>query len=290
MDTINYSRIKYLLQSIVAVYFRPLFDFIYQLKKSSPKVIGQIYYEAHLFKEVNRVINSDLIKLFISPQKLPPQFGIGLSERIIELPWFLAQVSQSSGSLLDAGSSLNYQDVLFHQKLHNKKIAIVNLNPERNCYWRSSISYLYTDLRQSIYTDEYFDTIACISVLEHIGLENERWTGKATDNENNPSDYLLVVKELKRILKKQGECFITLPVGKYQNLKWLQIFNEAMVKKIITTFDPKSYALSYYQYTKEGWQLSTARQCYQCGFSHEYPGHDFHYGPYAVCCLKLVKK
>lgn len=282
-------RIKYLLQSIIAIKFRRFFNFIYKFKKYSPKVISQIYYEAHLFSELEKIIYTQL-DLFKLKKSLPKNYGIGLSERIVELPWFLSKISETKGIHLDAGSALNFKDILFHPKLKNKKIIIVNLNPERNCFWTDSISYIFEDLRKSIFIDNYFDSISCISTLEHVGLNNERWIKDKNYCQKNKDDYLLFINEFKRILKRRGQCFITVPFGENKNLGWLQVFNKQMVQKIITQFQPSFYDICYYKYNKNGWQLSIESECLKCGgYSTEYPGKDLCVGAYSVACIKLIK-
>ena len=46
-------------------------------------------------------------------------------------------------NLFDAGSALNFSDILTFDGLKSKKITIVNLNPESNCFWRKGISYVF---------------------------------------------------------------------------------------------------------------------------------------------------
>lgn len=279
-------RIKYLVQSIAAVKLRKIFSLIYQIKKHSPRIIGQIYYEAHLFDKLNEVINTQL-HLFKGTNSLPDQYGIGLSERIVELPWFLSRVPAGGGHHLDAGSAINFESILFHPKLKTKDIIIVNLNPERNCYWTKSVSYVYADLRKSLFTENCFDSISCISTLEHIGLDNRRW--KEGSRQQNKNDYLLVIKEFKRILKKGGKCLVTIPFGKRKNLGWLQIFDKKMMQQVVTLFQPSSFNVCYYKYGAHGWQLSTQKECLTCGYSKSYPGEDLCVGAYSVACLELSK-
>jgi hypothetical protein len=286
---IDPMRLKYSLQSVVAVKFRPIFNFVYKFKVYSSKIASRIYYEAYLYTELGKVINTDLLDLFKYKKRLPDNYGIGLGERIVELPLFLSQISESEGLHFDAGSALNYKDILFHKKLRNKKIIIGNLNPERNCYWTSSISYIYEDLRKSVFADNYFDSISCISTLEHVGLDNRSWIEDKKYFQNNDDDYLLFIGEFKRILKQNGQCFITVPFRKNRKLGWLQIFNKKMIEQIITKFQPSDYEIFYYKYDKNGWQLSKEHECSECGYSTEYPGQDLCVGAYSVACIKLVK-
>lgn len=283
-------RLKYLLQSICAVKLRWFFNLIYFFRKTSSHVIAEIYYEAHLFFEMHKIINKkDKIDLFKHKKRLPQNFGIGLSERIVELPWFLSRIKNGNGVHLDAGSSINFSDILFHSNLRSKYVIIENLNPERNCYWTDRISYIFEDLRKKIFMNDIFDSISCLSTLEHIGLNNERYTKDKRFQQNKIDDFLIVIKEFKRILKNNGECFITVPYGRRKNLKWLQIFNKQMVADMIKTFEPSFFDITFYKYTTTGWQIATEKECQNCSYSTEYPGDDFCVGAYAVACLRIVK-
>lgn len=164
----------YLVREFISIYLVDFINFLYPLRKNSPRVIGEIFYEAHLFTEMNKLLKSKL-DLFREKKPLPNQLGIGLSERIVEIPWTLSHLTKK-GNHLDAGSSLNFRDIVLNSVFDDKKVFIVNLNTERNCYVNDSVSYVYGDLRKKIFMDEFFDSISCVSVLEHVGMDNNRYS------------------------------------------------------------------------------------------------------------------
>jgi len=193
----------------------------------------------------------------INLTKLPKKFGYRIDERIIEYPWLFSKLNDSYEVLLDAGSILNYDFLLLNPKLNNKKIFISTLAPENNCYWKNGISYVYEDLRESCFKNDFFDKIACISTLEHVGLDNTLlYTSDISKKENICDSYLIMIKEFKRILKTNGKLFITIPYGKRKNFGWFQIFDQQMVETIINTFNCNNYSLEYYQYKNNGWVLA----------------------------------
>ena len=49
-----------------------------------------------------------LMAAFAGGEHLPPDYGIGIDERCVELPWLFAKLQNVSGKILDAGSSLNH--------------------------------------------------------------------------------------------------------------------------------------------------------------------------------------
>jgi len=283
-------RTNYFFKSVVAIKFAWLFNLIYFCLKKSPNVVKKIYYEAHLWDELERVLKHNLLR-FKFKKELPPKFGFALSERIIEFPWFLSQLSSSSGRHFDAGSTLNFPLILSHPKMKHKKIVIGNLNPERNCFWTDSVSYIFADLRKKIFIDNYFDSISCLSVLEHVGLDNRRYSSYKQFHQSQDKDYLEMVAEFRRILKTGGFCYISVPFGQYQNLNWLQNFNQAMVDKIIAQFNPHHFEITYYRYGENGWQLSTSKECQKNTYANSgsYPKNGFCVGASAVALIVLEK-
>ena len=226
-------------------------------------------------------------------RRLPDGWGLWLDERVVEYPWFFSRLPAAPGRLLDAGSVLNYEDVLSHERLRNKAISIFTLAPEAECYWRHGISYVYGDLRECCFRDQYFDWIASISTLEHVGMNNTRfYTHDRSKNECDPNAHLQAVAELRRVLKANGVLYITLPFGRARNFGWLQVFDNAGVSKIVDIFRPASAREVHFRYTMSGWQYSSAEECgHSSYFDHsQYQGTPTDIAAAeAVVCLELVK-
>ena len=108
---------------------------------------------------------------------LPERFGYRLDARIIEIPWTLSRVRNAPGRFLDAGSALNYEFVLSSTALRDQKVTIVTLAPEGQAFWSLGVSYVFGDLRQLDFRDGLFDMVACISTIEHIGMDNSMYAG-----------------------------------------------------------------------------------------------------------------
>lgn len=246
--------------------------------------------------------NINLLKKFRNNSELPRFYGKNIDERIIEYPWVMSNLPREQGILLDAGSALNFVEILNHKKLNNKQIIIVNLGPESNCFWEKKISYLFTDLRQLPFLDNHFDIIICISTLEHIGMDNTMiYTNNQKYQEDKSKDYLKVVLELKRVLKSNGTLLLTVPFGRYQNFQFFQQFNQEMVDKILKVFCGKRQFISYYKYSKNGWNISKSEDCknveyfdiwqtkYKDKNSNKGYDPDFAAAARAVACLRLIK-
>ncbi len=245
--------------------------------------------------------NGTLLEMFRNSKPLPEGYGFRLDARVVEIPWVLARVAFRTGRLLDAGSSLNYDFVLTTHLLSNKKVTIVTLSPEATCLWKMGISYVFGDLRNLDFRDGCFDTVICISTIEHVGMDNSMYTGRKKDVQNNPQDFLLALGELKRVLKQGGVLYITFPFGRFEDHGWFQQLDANLTDKLIKGFDPSTLNETVFRYEASGWQLSDRTSCAQSQFfdvhkskyfdpksSVEYPP-DFPAGERAVMCLELYK-
>jgi SAM-dependent methyltransferase len=252
-------------------------------KVSSP------WYTPYKFSEIKRLLEQPF-----EPSQLPCPYGRWLDERIIELPWLLSQVPEGPGTLLDAGSALNYDFILRHPKLRQKDLTIMTLAPEAECFWRRQISYVFGDLRQTAFRDNCFDYIASVSTIEHIGLDNTRfYTADTAKAENDPETHLAAISEFRRILKPGGSLFLTVPFGRHSVRDWLQVFDGDRIDRIITTFRPSLHSETYFRWSEpDGWRLSSRAESADARyFDHRsepaWPGAPAAAG--AVACLILTK-
>ena len=233
-----------------------------------------------------------------------PGFGARLDERIVEYPWVLARLGRYGDKLcaLDAGSTLNYEEILQHPVVKKHKWSIVTLAPEKDSFWDQGISYLYEDLRSLPCKDEWFDVITCISTIEHVGMDNVLVTMEKNHRENRPQDFRKAVREMRRVLKPGGSLFLTVPFGRYEHLGWLQQFDSSMLEALISEFRPQKIEKMFFRYTAEGWMVAEEEECRDLSFSDvirnkhalrkdRVPGFpaDYAVAARAVACIELRK-
>ncbi len=225
---------------------------------------------------------------------LPAGYGFRLDERIVEYPWLFSRLPPGKGNLLDAGSVLNYQFLLSQPTLAEKRIFISTLAPEFDCYWDHSVSYVYEDLRESCFRDNYFDWVASLSTIEHIGLDNTLlYTQDATKYERDEDAYLVAVREFRRVLKPGGTLFLSMPYGRHRNHGWFQVFDAEMVDRVRDVFMPNEYRESHFKYQADGWVVSNRERssdasCFDVHVQKAYDA-DFAAASRAVVCLELQK-
>jgi SAM-dependent methyltransferase len=213
-------------------------------------------YTLYRTEQIRNVLgDADLIGLFASGQQLPDGYGIGLDERCVEYPWFLANLDPAARRILDAGSTLNHEFLLDTAVLRTKRLHILTLAPEDVCFWRRGVSYLYDDLRDIPTRDHYYDAVACLSTLEHVGFDNSAYG--ALRGEADRDAFVEVMKELRRVLKPGGWLYLTVPFGRYEHHDWFQQFDATLLQKAIAAAAPRQVKRWFYRYTETGWQVST---------------------------------
>ena len=270
--------------------------------KSDRRPWREGYYEYREQRLTEAVNDDSLLNTFAENHQLPAGYGYRLDARIIEIPWVLSRLRNAGNRFLDAGSALNFDFVLTSPALKEKQTTIVTLAPEGQAFWQLGVSYVFGDLRDLDFRDDRFDSVACISTIEHIGMDNTMYAENlAIAQRSDPSEFVLAVKELRRVLKKGGSLYISFPFGRYENHGWFQQFDAALVDTLVDAFGPANSYETIFQCHPDGWQRSNREACKDCEFfdvhtskysdpnsTIEYPS-DYPAGERAVACLELVK-
>jgi SAM-dependent methyltransferase len=253
-------------------------------------------YEAFRDDFLRKVLsNKKLIDVFSSDAALPPGYGFGLDERCVEYPWFLSRASVMAKRYCDAGSAMNYDYILRHPLWKNKKLTIVTLVPERNCFFQHGISYVFEDLRLLPFADSWFDEIVCLSTLEHVGMDVSVFSKHPVPTEHNICDFEVALVEISRVLRRSGRLLFTVPFGRYQDAGWLQQFDSATLERAAEVFKPVRREDTFYRYSASGWEIAARKDCADCQYSFHsddpnvFPPPDLAANARAVACCVWVK-
>ncbi|OFW11516.1 MAG: hypothetical protein A3H96_00470 [Acidobacteria bacterium RIFCSPLOWO2_02_FULL_67_36] len=254
-----------------------------------PWAIGYAEYKNRALRRILR--DESLLDRFRRRAALPDGYGSRLDERLVEYPWLVARLGVAAGRLLDAGSTLNDREVLALPALRARSVVISNLT-EEPVILGEHVSYVRGDLRLASFRDGCFDEVACISVLEHIGMNNTFiYSPDSRRNESRPQDYVKAVRELKRVLKPRGRLLLTVPYGRYENHEWLQQFDRDHIRAVCDTFDGTACNVDYYKYAGS-WQIADESACTE---SRYFDIHrrgalepDYVAAARAVACVELV--
>jgi SAM-dependent methyltransferase len=233
----------------------------------APEVPFDAKYRARHQKFVSAMLDDDAtIAQFAAGEPLPPGYGLDLDERCVEYPWLFAQ--RPVGELLDAGSTLNHPYVLDRflpmvTGLHCMTLAYEGLAfPERG------VSYVYGDLRTLPYRDRVFDTVASVSTLEHVGMDNSQYGGGGRDADP-AEERRRAVQELRRVARPLGRLFFTVPYGRHEDHGWIEQFDAERVAELAASLsDP---VVTVYAYGQGGWQVSSLEESAAAGYGDRVP-------------------
>jgi SAM-dependent methyltransferase len=229
---------------------------MYQESGRVPWSIG--YQETRDLFVQEALADETLLERFRRAETLPEGYGVGIDERTVEYPWAFARLPIGGGRVLDAGGTLNYAFLVAHPLIRAKTLHILTLVPEGHCQCIHGASHIYADLRSVPMSSGYYDVVVCVSTLEHIGMDNTLFHGEV---ENAPDDYVAAVREMRRLLRPGGILLLTVPFGTYKNFGSFQLFDQRLIRNVVTACSPSHVEETYFRYTAQGWRLSDARAC-----------------------------
>ncbi|MBF2708225.1 methyltransferase domain-containing protein [Flavobacterium soyangense] len=243
------------------------------------------------------VYSAAVLEKFIK-KKVPVNYGYRLDERIVEYPWIFANLKKGKTIFLDAGSTFNFDYLLNNELIENKDKYIYTFFPESKSYNQKKISYVYGDLRDLPFRDNFFEEIVCQSTIEHIDMDNSMYGYDLKSTlelvTNKSYEYLKVIEELLRVLKTNGQLLLTFPYGKFENHGFFQQFDDEMVARIIDKMkDLGCCELTFFKYLAKGWIIASQQECNdaesfnphtQIGKKDDFAAHSR-----AICCMKFIQ-
>ncbi len=181
----------------------------------------------------------------------------------MELPWLFAELERTKpATLLDAGSALNRKFIVEQPVLRGTRVHVLTLAPEGNCFWRERWSYLFDDLRRIPIRDAFYEAVACISTLEHVGFDNVVYTGESEAGDAQQDDFVLAMQELSRVLAPGGTLYLTVPYGRPQVFRGFRQFDAPRLERAVAAFGPtRAVETSLFRYDERGWQRASADAC-----------------------------
>lgn len=220
----------------------------------TPEPWTDAYLAAHRRTVAGVLDDPELIERLAHGRELPEGYGVGLDERVIELPWLFAQ--GLAGRVLDAGSALNHRHVLERFRPSLESLLELTLAPEEHSFPELGVSYVYADVRELPFRDGYFDAVVCLSTLEHVGMDNARYGSHAERAEEPEGEADRALRELARVLVPGGALYLTVPYGRRENHRWFRQLDRTEFERLAAVLDPHDVSVSVFAYAAAGWQRS----------------------------------
>lgn len=218
----------------------------------------------------------EILSRFASGAELPEGYGLGLDERCVEFAWLLAH--EPRGTMLDAGSTLNNPPILDRFLPHVDALHILTLAYEGYAFPDRGISYVYGDLRHAPYRDGCFDTVASLSTLEHVGMDNTRYADGATGSTDPRADRLTAARELRRMVAPGGRLLVTVPYGVGEDGGWFELLDRTALIELAEALcdDP---TIEIFRYDTAGWRRSSMEDAADARYGAPLPAAE------AVACI-----
>lgn len=176
-------------------------------------------------EEFDRVAVLDAALAFAAAERARPREGGGPwrprelrapatgDERAIEIPWALARYD-GEGHVLDIGYAFAEPAYLAGLvTLGAIDLVGIDLATADVPGLRSVVA----DVRALPFSDSSFDLAFCISTLEHIGRDNKVYD---VDAERDDAGDEAALRELHRVLNKDGRLLVSVPTGEHDDQGW----------------------------------------------------------------------
>jgi len=193
------------------------------------------------------------------------------SDRFIEYPWLLENIDITSGRLLDIGSTIG--DQLYDTLPKTVEINCLNLNSKK--FKNKQIKFKQGDIRKADYPDNYFDLIACVSTLEHIGVAGRY------GSDDQPEGDLRAMGEIKRILKPGGILLATVPYGDKDILPINKLYNKTRIDDLFSGLEIISQEFKKFDKNWHVWLKVGETEAAKTDMASD--------GWYALCLIKAKK-
>jgi SAM-dependent methyltransferase len=181
----------------------------------------------HLSKKF-KIIDSIISRFPYSIYSKLIDYDYSLNERIVEIPFLFKGISQLpiKSKILDVGCNYSLNSLRLSSLGYD--VYGIDLN---DCWFKhSNFKFVKGDITNTEFEDNFFDCVIAISTLEHIGYTEY---GGSRD-----IDDFLAVKEMKRILKKDGFFIMTAPYGRGGEVKGFErIYNSERIEKLLYDFE-----------------------------------------------------
>ena len=248
------------------------------------------YVAAHRSFVAYALDDAIVMNLFARGRRLPEDFGVGLDERVVEYPWLFAQ--RLGGDALDAGSVLNHAHILERVEPMVARLTVATLVSEEPALPLDAVTFQDADLRALPFQDASFDTVVCLSTLEHVGMDNAVYGSDAPRTQDPSREALRAAAELRRVLRPGGRLLVSVPYGAGEDLGWVRTLEREELEALAAALSPGEVSVVVYRYGVRGWQLSdldeAAGATYRDFTADQRPVQDAAAAARAVACIRVV--
>ncbi len=182
-------------------------------------------------------------------------YAIWGTERLLEVPWAIRRVPRGPTRVLDIGTA--HAITAYHRLLARLDVAELHLADLAEIDLPFGIPH-HADARALPFADDSFDAAVCISTLEHIGLDNERYFAEEASHHDEQADDALALRELGRVTHPDGRVLVTVPAGRPADRDWYRQYDGARFAGAVAAAGLTIAEIDFFAHDPDfGWAPST---------------------------------
>jgi SAM-dependent methyltransferase len=186
-------------------------------------------------------------------------------ERAIEIPWSLARY-RGEARVLDIGYAFAEPSYLAGLvALGAKDLVGVDLAEAEV----PGVRPVVADVRQLPFEDASFDLALCISTLEHVGRDNAVYDVDAAREDSGDEAAL---RELHRVLAKNGRLLVSVPTGEHDDQGWQLVRTPDDWIALFERCGFIVYEDELYTRTDDGWRTASLAEARRARYGAGGPG------------------
>lgn len=174
----------------------------------------------------------------------------GTDERVVEIPWVLSRL-RASGRVLEVGYA--FAEPAYLAGLLRAGVELVGADLAAREV--DGMETVEADVRELPFPDHSFDQVLLVSTLEHIGADNTVY-GLAA--ESNGAARLAALRELRRVLRRDGSLLVTVPLGEPGDHGWFRQEDQDGWTALFARADLFIEEIEAYELQSDGWRAAPA--------------------------------
>lgn len=197
-------------------------------------------------------------------------------ERVVEIPWVLSRLRRGE-QVLDIGyahgsdTSLAAMLRILGDGYHGIDLAVLPIPGTR---------LAGADMCRLPFRRASFDTVTCVSTLEHIGRDNSSY-GLAPSAVGSDADQQALT-EGARVLRKHGRLLVTVPFGTFEDHGWFVQYDERRWRALVGATPLRTVEEQVFALAPAGWRPAAPADVASCRYGDGVPGAR------AVLCASLA--
>jgi SAM-dependent methyltransferase len=174
----------------------------------------------------------------------------GTDERVIEIPWVLSRL-RPAGRVLEVGYA--FAETAWLGGLLRAGVELVGVDLATVDV--EGMETVVADVRDLPFQGSAFDQVLLVSTLEHVGADT---TVYGVEAEGGASARLDALRELRRVLRRDGRLLVTVPLGEPGDHGWFRQEDEHGWSSLFSAAGWFAEELELYELGDDGWRATTS--------------------------------